>query len=208
MKGIDVSYANGVVDWDAIKKAGIEFAMCRCSYGKSGIDDTFQRNVYGATKRGIKCGAYHYSYALDETDAIKEARHCVNVIENSGVLLELPIFYDMEDADGYKRRNGFIFSRNNITRISKCFLDNLPYNKGIYASASWLDNYIDWKSLNCPVWNAEWGNRPYSFSSTRGENDSIQAYIWQFTDRLIIDNKEFDGNILYDSRDKAGQNGY
>lgn len=211
MKGVDVSYANGKLDWldwGILKDAGIEFAMCRCTYGKSGIDDTFQSNVNEATKSGIKCGAYHYSYALNEYDAIKEAQHCKEVIDNSGVLLELPVFFDMEDEDRYKKRNGFNFTRYNITNICKSFLDNFPYNKGVYASASWLDSYIDWKSLNCPVWNAEWGNRPMSFANTNGNNDSIRAYIWQFTDRLLIDGREFDGNILYDNRDKAGQHGY
>lgn len=59
---------------------------------------TFQRNVEGAHRAGLICGAYHYSYALTPA----EARYCKWVIENSGVLLELPVFFDMEDGDGWK----------------------------------------------------------------------------------------------------------
>lgn len=48
MKGIDVSFYNELIDWQAVKDAGIDFAVCRSGYGKSGIDETFQRNVEGA----------------------------------------------------------------------------------------------------------------------------------------------------------------
>lgn len=209
MKGIDVSENNGYIDWDAVKNAGIDFAMVRCSYGKSGRDELFQHNVNEAVARGIKCGAYHYGYGLTVADAAREASNCLDAISNSGVLLELPVFYDMEDADGYKGRNGFVFSRENITSVCRSFLSNFSLNKGIYASESWLNSYIDWQSLGCPVWNASWGNgMASSFSEANGNWDGIQAYMWQFTDKLNICGKLFDADIVYDDVDKAGQHGY
>ena len=194
MHGIDVSVHNAPVDWQAVKDAGIQFAICRTGYGKSGFDDSFLRNVEGAHSVGLICGAYHYSYALTPSDAIKEAHFCKRIIDEAGVLLELPLWFDMEDADGYKSRHGFTFSRRNITAICRAFLDNIkPLDCGIYASFSWLEDYIDWKSLGCAVWNAQWGRR-----------DFLQGYMWQYTDRLIIGGKPFDANILYDEHDKAG----
>ena len=86
MKGIDVSYANDWVDWQAVKNAGVEFAICRTGYGKSGLDETFIRNVNGAHDVGLICGAYHYSYALTPADAIIEADFCKRIIDESGVL--------------------------------------------------------------------------------------------------------------------------
>ena len=192
MKGIDVSYHNGFIDWQAVKNAGIDFAICRCSYGKN-ADETFQRNVEGAHTAGLKCGAYHYSYALTPSDAIAEAKICKQIIEDSGVFLELPVFFDMEDADGYKKRNYFTFTNRNVTEICKEFIENIqPLNCGVYASYNYLEYLIDWRSLNCPIWNAQWS-----------DNDFIQGYIWQFTDKLQIGDKFFDGNILYDDKDKA-----
>ena len=61
IKGVDVSEHNGNIDWQALKDAGIEFAICRTGYGKNGVDPSFQRNVEGARAVGMKCGAYHYS---------------------------------------------------------------------------------------------------------------------------------------------------
>ena len=191
MKGIDVSWHNGFIDWQAVKNAGIEFAICRCAYGKI-ADETFQQNVQGAHAFGLKCGAYHYSYALTPNDAIIEAKICKDIIAESGVLLELPVFFDMEDADGYKKHNNFVFTKRNVTDICKKYLENIyPLNCGIYASYNYLEYVIDWRSLNCPIWNAQWS-----------ENDFIQGFMWQFTDRLLIGDKLFDGNILYEDKDK------
>lgn len=192
MKGIDVSEWNGEIDWRAVHNAGFNFAICRSSFGKNHFDTSFQRNVEGAHRAGLICGAYHYSYALTPADAISEARYCKWVIDASGVLLELPVFFDMEDGDNWKVYHGFDFSRRNVTAVCRAFLDNIqPLNAGLYASLSWLEDLIDWRSLNCPIWNAQYYH-----------SDFFQGYMWQYTDRLIIAEQQFDGNILYDDTDK------
>lgn len=193
MRGVDVSIHNGEVDYAALKLAGIDFVICRSSYGKTAVDESFITNVENAHKHGLQCGAYHYSYALNSDDALKEAVFCKRVIADCGVLLELPVFFDMEDADGYKQKNNFSFDKRHITEICKVFLDNIkPLNCGIYASYFWLEKYIDWHGLNCPVWNAQWS-----------QYDFIQGYMWQYSDRFQINGKYFDANILYDEKDRA-----
>lgn len=186
-KGIDVSENNGHIDWQAVAAAGMKFAIVRSSYGRYAADGDFIRNVNGAHDAGLLCGAYHYSYAMDPYQAMQEAQNCKRVIDEAGVLLELPVFFDMEDADGYKKRKGFDFSMENVTEICRQFLAEIrPLDCGVYASLSWLENYIDWRSLGCAVWNAQWSDR-----------DDIQGYMWQYTDDLIIGGKVFDGDILY-----------
>ena len=186
-KGIDVSENNGWIDWQAVADAGIKFAIVRSSYGQNSQDENFLANVEGAHAVGIKCGAYHYGYALTPEQARREAQNCKSTIERAGVLLELPVFYDMEDADGYKERNGFDFSADNVTEICRAFLDEVkPLDCGVYASYSWLCDCIDWQSLGCAVWNAQWGRQ-----------DDLQGYMWQHTDSLHIGGHTFDGNILY-----------
>lgn len=192
MKGIDVSENNGIVDWQAVADSGIEFAIIRSSYGKNSKDSMFAANVAGAKAAGLKVGAYHYSYALSVEDAIQEAANCREAIESTGQLLELPVFFDMEDADGYKSRNGFAFDPAEITAMCKAFIDNLGLDCGVYASYDWLTNYIDWQSLGCAVWNAQWPN------PGKEPIDDIKGYMWQFTDSLVIGGRKFDGNIKYD----------
>lgn len=161
MKGIDVSVHNGFIDWHAVKNAGIDFAICRTGYGKSGIDDSFQRNV--------------------------------NAAHEAGCLLELPVFFDLEDGDGYKQRHGFVYSKRHVTNICRAWLEAIkPLNSGIYTGLYWLRDWVDWQSLGCPIWNAQWN-----------KTDDFKGYMWQFTDALCIDGKIFDGNILYDETDSA-----
>lgn len=189
MKGIDVSELNDYpLDWQAIKAAGMDFAICRTGFGKNGLDPTFIQNVNGAHDAGLICGAYHYSYALTPADAVIEADFCKRIIHEAGVLLELPVWFDMEDADKYKARHGFSFTRRNVTNICRAFLDTIkPLNCGVYASLSWLNELIDWQSLGCAIWNAQWSLE-----------DSFRGYMWQYSDRVGIAGQIFDGNILYD----------
>jgi GH25 family lysozyme M1 (1,4-beta-N-acetylmuramidase) len=187
IRGIDVSENNGYVDWQAVADAGIKFAIVRSSYGRNSRDENFLQNVAGAHEVGLKCGAYHYSYALSPRDAYREAQNCKQTIDEAGVLLELPVFFDMEVAVHYKVSHDFDFSRENITEICRVFLKEIkPLDCGVYASYSWLEDYINWQDLGCAVWNAQWS-----------AHDDLQGYMWQYTDSLNIGGKIFDGNLLY-----------
>ena len=47
-RGIDVSSWQGVIDWDAVKSSGVEFAILRSSFGSpspSQVDNQFYNNV-------------------------------------------------------------------------------------------------------------------------------------------------------------------
>ncbi|MBQ6296622.1 MAG: hypothetical protein IJK81_02885 [Selenomonadaceae bacterium] len=96
MKGVDIYFHNGVVNWHALKDAGIDFAIFRTGYGKNGFDETFQRNVNGARAAGLKCGAYHYSYALTPADAILAAqfgKHSLRLKSFIGSIRRLQVDY-------------------------------------------------------------------------------------------------------------------
>jgi GH25 family lysozyme M1 (1,4-beta-N-acetylmuramidase) len=58
--GIDVSYAQGKVDWKKMKDGGVEFAMLRAGYGKTASqkDAQFEANYAGCKANGVPCGAY------------------------------------------------------------------------------------------------------------------------------------------------------
>lgn len=188
MRGIDVSVFNENIDWQAVKSAGIDFAICRTGFGRTDADETFAAQVDGAHKAGLICGAYHLSYALNVDAAAEEARFCKSIIERAGVLLELPVWVLVADSDGYKKRHGFDFTRPNVTAICKAFLDNIkPLNCGVCSTYSWLTDLIDWQALGCQVWNVEWS-----------AEDSLHGKMWQFTDALKIGGQTFNGNVLYD----------
>jgi GH25 family lysozyme M1 (1,4-beta-N-acetylmuramidase) len=177
VKGVDVSTWNGDVDFQSLADNGIQFVVVRIGYGQQGSDDKFIDNVNGAHNAGLKVGGYYYSCAKNTTDAVYEAKNCKSIVNNSGLLLELPIFYDLEDK---------AIPTQYVTDIARAFLAEMqPLTCGVYASYDWLTNYIDYKNLNCPIWNAEWG-----------DVDDIQGYMWQYTDNFVINGKTFDGDYL------------
>lgn len=84
-KGIDVSDNNGIVDWNAIRNAGYEFAIIRCGYGKNTNvqdDKQYLRNVSECERLGIPYGVYLYSYALNVQGALSEAEHTLRLLKH------------------------------------------------------------------------------------------------------------------------------
>ena len=83
LKGIDVSYAQGKIDWKKVKDAGIQFALIRCGFGndlKSQDDKQFEANVKGCEENGIPWGLYLYSYAID-LKAESEVQHVLRLLK-------------------------------------------------------------------------------------------------------------------------------
>ena len=193
MKGIDVSYHNGDVDWQSVVDAGCQFAIIRLGYGNRHLDPKFADHVNGALAVGLKIGVYYYSYALDIEAAKGEAQFVQETLQEYGVNPELGIWFDMEDADGYKERNGMPDNQTITDMCSAfvCSLNKADYSYvGIYASYSWLTEIIDTSQLEeyVPYWNAQWG----------GSNDFPHARMWQYTDCLCINGRNFDGNEYYE----------
>ena len=96
IKGIDVSYAQGNIDWAKVKASGVSFAMIRACYGwddDSQIDRYFRANVQGCEAVGMPYGLYHYSYAQTPGDAEKEAKFFLRVID--GCRPEYPVVFDL-----------------------------------------------------------------------------------------------------------------
>ncbi len=58
VKGIDVSYFQGTIDWSAVAGAGVAYSFVRVSDGTDFVDPQFSANWSGSRTAGIKHGAY------------------------------------------------------------------------------------------------------------------------------------------------------
>jgi len=97
--GIDVSYLQGNVDWQAVADDGIDFAMIRAGgrYYGSGVlfeDTMFRRNLKAAKKAGLDVGVYFFSQAISVEEAVEEARFVLELLE--GQELTMPVVFDWE----------------------------------------------------------------------------------------------------------------
>jgi GH25 family lysozyme M1 (1,4-beta-N-acetylmuramidase) len=177
LKGIDVSDARGVIDWDQVKPH-IDFAMIRCGYGSNMTvqdDKQFIRNATECERLGIPYGVYLYSYALNVQDAMSEAQHILRLIQ--GRKIAYPICLDMEDADGYKQRKGMPTNQMlvDICNIVLSTVEGQGHYVSLYASLSWLNNQLNDSKLDrYDKWVAQWNS-----------HCDYQKYysLWQYSDQ-------------------------
>ena len=204
--GVDVSKHNGNVDWQAVKNAGYgSFAIIRAGYGgdyTNQDDPQFERNVSECERLGIPYGVYLYSYALDTNDAKGEVNHILRLLKKVGKNFKYGVWFDMEDADGYKKKHGM---PSNSTLVDICYtfcetVENAGYYAGIYASLSWLNNQLNNSKLDrFDKWVAQWNNTGCTYKKTYS--------IWQNTNNVSIGGKRFDGNKLIRDFATSSQSG-
>lgn len=186
MYGIDISKHNGNINLEPYKG---QFVIIRVGYGHFHLDEKFERNVNECKRLGIPFGVYHYSYALNEAEAEAEARGVLNAIAKYNNDIKVGVWFDMEDADGYKRKHGFKFSNSTIAPICYKFckmIEDAGYYAGIYTSSSWLD-YVKGLNDRFDKWVANWGKN----DGTQHTNTSKYGTIQQYTSRPL------DKNIMY-----------
>ena len=185
LKGIDVSVHQGIIDWEKVKKSDIDFAIIRCGYGKNSEDQDdkmYMRNIQECERLKIPYGVYLYSYALNAESALSEAEHVLRLIK--GYSPQMGIWFDMEDADGYKIRNGMP-SNETLVNICITFCEKIKengYRVGIYANLEWLDNQLNDSKLDkYDKWVAQWNSVC---------NYTKKYVMWQYTDSGRVDGIE------------------
>lgn len=171
-KVIDVSYHNGIIDWQKVKNAGYH-AIIRLGYGQevaSQRDKQAVRNVQECERLSIPYGLYIYSYADGKTKARGEAEHALNFIrEFCGSNILYPCFIDIEEKG--LLRHAAIVAGEFCNAVSKA-----GYNAGVYASESvWLSQLKDFTGFY--KWVAKWSNKPPEVAGLD---------LWQFTDLASV----------------------
>lgn len=201
--GIDISTHQGKINLAALKDK-IDFVIIRVGFGVSGtIDNKFKRNADLCKSLGIPFGFYWYSYALNEAGAEAEANAFLKAIEPYKNDYSYGCWFDMEDADGYKRRKGMP-SNEMLRKICARFcsiVENAGYYVGIYASSSWFNNQLKGEELNkYDKWIAQW---PTSGGKQKGLDVKPESRnnlnLWQFTSDAYIEGYggRLDANYAY-----------
>ncbi len=192
--GIDVSKWNGSIDWNAVKNSGVSYVIIRCGYRGSSTgalieDPKFKSNIKGAKAAGLKVGAYFFSQAVNEVEAVEEASMAVNLV--SGYGLNYPIFLDVESSGG--RGDGI--DRETRTAVCKAFcatVQNSGYSAGVYANKTWFTEKINTSSLTgYKIWLAQYASAP-TYTATRYD-------MWQYSSKGKVSgiSGNVDMNISY-----------
>lgn len=187
-RGIDVSFANGLIDWKKVKDE-IDFAILRVGFGSDYVsqdDVQFATNVKACEKYDIPYSVYLYSYATSVEKARSEAEHTLRLL--NGRTLDMPVFYDLEEERIAK------LGKAKVLEISKAFCDvieNAGYQTGFYANKYWFENYLTDSWYDTKVkWLAQYNNTV----TYKGKYD-----IWQYSSSGKINgiNGNVDMNFCY-----------
>lgn len=97
VEGIDVFDGQGTIDWQAVSRAGIAFAMIKATQGTYDMQSTFPANWAGSRRSGVHRAAYHF---FDPTD--DGAAQAQRFLATMGALEpdDLPPMLDLECPDG------------------------------------------------------------------------------------------------------------
>lgn len=198
--GIDVSYAQKEIDWGKVKASGIDFAMIRAGFrgyesGKLNTDDYFEKNMSEAQEAGIGTGVYFFSQAVNEAEAIEEAKFVIDLISKYDVTY--PVAFDWETISGDAARTDGI-SGDMLNKCALAFcrtIEEHGYKPVIYASLNLLREKFEKYSVDIisdyDLWLAEYKDLPeypYHFK------------MWQYTDEGVVDgiSKLTDINLYFE----------
>lgn len=187
--GIDVSYFQNLINWNAVSKTGYsDFAMIRAGfrgYGASGslnTDTQFINNIKGAKANGIPVGLYFFTQAVNTQEAVQEANYVLNLVnlaKTYGVNITYPIAIDTETANGGAGRADRLDVATR-TAVCKAFCDTIKkagYTPAIYASRDWFYNNLDMNQLRgYDIWVAH-----YTGSTSKKTDYKYNYDMWQYT---------------------------
>lgn len=173
--GIDVSEAQGIIDFNKVKNAGKQFVCMRTTKKSLNPDKYFERNLQECIEKRLDYSGFKYCYATTVDQARREADSVINLFKGR----HIPIWYDIED-NILKSLGKAGIEKIAFAFITECGLAGLDV--GIYCSDSWYKTYIsDALKKSYLFWGARYGKN----DGTLNENYplSFNALAWQYTDK-------------------------
>jgi len=193
--GIDVSYAQGNINWDAVAIDGqVKFAFIKCTEGATVIDHRAETNALGAGDMGLPFGYYHFAYPQHKAgDAEGEARAfkaALDVLPPSklGWMLDLERNAENMGAAEYEQWVKDFISV--FDESDPAAMDQDPRRIYIYGGASFLNAVLPAGSSlsEHPLWLAQYPVRLPDISAEPAMLPSLWAdwTIWQYSDQANI----------------------
>ena len=197
--GVDVSTFQGEIDWQKVKEAGITFAIIRVGgrgYGQAGglyIDKRAQDNYKGAKAAGLDIGAYFFSQAITEAEAVEEAEYVLQEVKDWE--LTMPVVFDWEYM-GEDARTAYVEPQQ-LTDCMNAFckrirqegLDTMIYFNADQSDESFYMEEVEDTALWLAMYSG-WQNYPYKVD------------LWQYTNAGsvpgISGNVDINIQLLYD----------
>lgn len=168
VRGVDLSYYQGNIDWDVLASQGMDFCFIKATEGIDHNDSQFAQNWETAQSAQIYVGAYHFFRFEDSGRAQAENFiQTVPVTENT-----LPPVIDVEL---YESLGGVMpdtdTAKENIREMLELLEEHYGVKPILYAAPNTYRTYIKSFADEYPIWISNYYYKPY-FDWT----------FWQYTD--------------------------
>lgn len=187
VRGIDISAHNGIIGFDRVATAGIDFAYIKATEGATFKDPRFSDNYRNATQAGLVTGAYHF-FRFD-IDGTMQALNLINSIQDLD--MRLPVAIDLEEWTNPDDIPTDTVLKNLGEMIGH--LRRSGYNPIIYTNKDGHNRFLtDSGFSGTPLWICSFTDPPIKAGWT----------IWQYHHRGRIDGIDgiVDLNVFHGSR--------
>lgn len=165
IEGIDVSYAQGAIDWTRVVGQKY-FVIIRGGYGANNIDARARYNCSECNRVGIPIGLYWFSYAYTEQMARLEGQYAADFANTYS--LGWPIFWDFEyDSEDYAEQHGVTVTTRLYHAMANAFCESVEaegFASGLYYNPDYNNRFsIDSFFTQYPdrdKWVAKWSSTP------------------------------------------------
>lgn len=192
--GIDVSKYQGNIDWAKVAAAGIDFAIVRVGNrtledGRIVEDSSARYNLQEAAANGIALGAYFFSTAVTEEEALEEAEWTAELI--AGYPITYPVVYDCERFEKPEsRQHGMSVEAR--TALAECFLQKIyeyGYTPMFYGGRNELAGDNQWITSELEkqykIWVSWYPEKPYPETADPGYGGACD--MWQYSNTGAVD---------------------
>lgn len=182
--GIEISKYQGYIDFNEVKKDGIDFVIIKLGSrgygtGQLTLDDYFMDNIKRATDSGLEVGVSFSSQAITVEEAQEEAAFVLQYLENYDI--SYPVIFSMEHITNDTARIDAL-TKEEKTQIAKAFLEDIAsagYNAMLSGNKEWMFADINYAALSeydvCIKMMEDLPDYPYRF------------YMWQYTQKGTVD---------------------
>lgn len=179
--GIDVSRYQGIIDWNTVHQAGVNFTIIKAVDKNGNPEINFEKNYAGAIAAGVKIeGVYNYSYATTVEKACQDANAIVKVLGDRKVRIWLDVEDDCQKNIGTKLVDIILAYKNIVEKAGFGF--------GIYTGMSFYNSFIaPYKASigQVPLWIARYGKNDGTFNETYKPTIDGMC-IWQYTSQCML----------------------
>lgn len=181
--GIDVSYAQGNIDWATVKEQNIAFSYIKVSEGMTLTDTKFRENWQGAQAEDIKKGGYHLFTPGDDGEA--QAKNFIDNLESAGIDYHgaLPPVLDIEQIP----QDQLVSAKPEISSWLKYVEKHLHCKPIIYTSPGTWDGEFPDEFTTYSLWLALYQGRDNQGQKPSELPDGWSNWkFWQFSDKGAI----------------------